>query len=221
MKLTLGLCTIGNFLKVSIYNDKKFFVFSKKYLNQEEILFKVINRLVLKTGGSFQDIQNICYINGPGRFTGMRISYTFANIYKVLSGAKIYCATAFDCLAYNLYERLKNENNIDIAVILRAFKDEFYLCYYKIWRGNIKKVSPYFWLKDYDLLKKLSNFSGYLIGDKEEYSDIYKFAGKNSIVCDDSISLIKSENIIRSALYFKNPDKKPLYLKPAKYEVPV
>jgi len=218
MKLTLGLCTIGKFLKISIYNEKNFFIFSKEYLNQEELLFEVLKKLAIKAGGSFKNFRNICYVNGPGRFTGMRISYTFANVYKVLSGAKIYAATAFDCLAYNLYEKLGNKNDIDIAVVLRAFKYEFYLAYYKIEKGVIKKNSRYYWLKDYELSKKLNDFSGYLIGDKEEFSDIYKFAGKNSIISDDSISSIKPENIVKSALYFKNSDKKPLYLKPAKYE---
>lgn len=220
MKLTLGLSTYGNFLKISIYDGKKFCNSSSKYLNQEEIFFENINKLLKKIGGNFKDFENICYINGPGRFTGIRIAYTFAGVYSVLSGAKLYSVTTFDCLVYNLYEKLLPKKiDTEIAVILRAFKDEFFLSYYKLSKDKLKNVAKPVWLKGEELSEKLSSFKGYVIGDAEEFKDIYKLVKGKSIVADYSISKIKPENIIKSALYFKNKEKRPIYLKPAKYEI--
>lgn len=232
MKLTLGLCSYGNFLKVSIYNGRRFYSRCVKCLNQEEILFRVIKQVLRKSSGGFKDFDNICFVNGPGRFTGIRISYTFAGIYNILTGAKLHPVSTFDCLAYNLYEKLcfvkadifgerffsKSKLKADIVVVLRAFKDEFFIAYYKLFDGNLLKIKNPLWLKSNELIKKLVGFRGYVIGDKEEYSDIYKFIPDSCLIADEGISLIKPENIIKSALYFKNKDLKPIYLKPARYE---
>ncbi|PIS46676.1 MAG: hypothetical protein COT17_07340 [Elusimicrobia bacterium CG08_land_8_20_14_0_20_51_18] len=220
MKLTLGVCTVGSFLKLSVYNGERYFNFSKKILNQEELFFDKLGELAGKAGGGFGDFGKICVINGPGRFTGMRISYTFARIYEALSGAELYGASVFDALAFNLYEKLSiggRFRNAGVSVVCRAFKDEFYLCRYEIKKNTLRRVSEPLWLKAGEAAEKLRSFSGTVVGDSEEYGGIYGLS-PSAEKAGASVSLIKPENIIKSALYFKKRDIKPLYLKPAKYE---
>ncbi len=216
MKLKLGLCTCLKHLSLALSNGKKTFERSLEYLNQEEVIFSEIKKMASLAGGSFEDFDTIVSVNGPGRFTGMRISYTFASVYRIMSKKKVFSATVHDCLAFNVFSFSKDEK--DLAVISRAFRDEFYLSYYRIEKGELKPKSKIYWLKREEITKKLNKFKGLIIGEKKDYSEIYSVANDCAEIADDKISQILPGKIIETGLYFKKKDFKPLYIKPAKYE---
>lgn len=216
MKLKLGLCTCLKHLSLAVSNGEKTLERSFEYLNQEEIIFGELKKMASLCGGSFNDFDTIVSVNGPGRFTGMRISYTFASVYKIMSRKKVFSATVHDCLAFNAFSFCKNEK--DLAVISRAFRDEFYLSYYNIEKGRLKPKSHIYWLKKEEIIRKLNKFGGMVIGEKKDYPEIYSLLKDGSKIADDKISQILPGKIIEAGLYFGKKDFKPLYIKPAKYE---
>jgi tRNA A37 threonylcarbamoyladenosine modification protein TsaB len=218
MKLALGLSTCFSRLQISLSNGENYISTSLNYLNQEEIIFKEIEKLCFRFKTDFGDFTDICLVKGPGRFTGMRIAYTLATVYSVLKKVNLWGITALDLLAYNTLESFKDIKKVRIAAISHAFKDEFYLSFYEFSNGKLKQKSKIFWLKEKELLRKLYNFDGYIIGDIEEYPGIYSLFDSYK-TAPDNISRIIPENIIKAAFYFKKKDVKPIYLKPANFEV--
>ncbi|GAB4029711.1 MAG: hypothetical protein Fur0012_04470 [Elusimicrobiota bacterium] len=216
MKLELGLCTCLKKLSLSVSGRGKIFTRSVEYLNQEEIIFPEIKKLASKAGGSFRDFATIVSVNGPGRFTGMRISYTLASVYSMLSGARVYAASVLDCLAYNVFSYIPQQ--AQIAAISRAFKDEFYLAFYEVKKGRLRTSSQIFWLKDKELSVKLKGFEGLIVGEKEDYEEIYSVVPPGVKTAEERISRIMPEKIVETGIYFARKDFKPLYIKPAKYE---
>lgn len=212
--IILGLSSYASNLKGCLYADNRYFSFSVNTLNHEDFLFKKVSELLKKNNLKFKDITAVCNVNAPGRFTGLRISYTFATILNSIARIKLYGVSVFDILAYNVF--ISNGNDKDIMVLLHCFKDEFYLARYKIKRNKLYKVSKPVWLYKEEVLTRIKKFKGLVVADVEEYPDIYKIfpvAEK----ADVNISRVIPENIIKASLYFNSTDIKPLYLKPAKF----
>lgn len=217
MKLKLGLCTCLKDLTAVVSGPKGVFSTSAEILNQEEIIFDEIEKLALKAGGGFGDFSDIVSVRGPGRFTGMRISYTLAKVYAASCKANLYGLSVHDCLAYNVYSLCSFEDE-SLACISRAFKDEFYLSYYEISSKKLKRKSPIFWLKEKVLRQKLKAHRGPIIGEKKDYPQIYELCPKVAFTVEEPISEILPETLIEAGLYFKEKDLSPIYAKPAKYE---
>lgn len=216
MKLELGLCTCLKKLSLSVSGGGKIFTRSIEYLNQEEIIFDEIKKLAGRAKGSFRDFKTIVSVNGPGRFTGMRISYTLASVYSMLSGARVYPVSVLDCLAYNVFSSMPQQTQI--AAVSRAFKDEFYLAFYEVKKGRLRSISRILWLKDKELYEKLKGFGGLIAGEKEDYEGIYSVVPPGVKTAEETISRIVPEKIVEAGIYFARKNFKPLYIKPAKYE---
>lgn len=218
MSLNLGLCTCLKDMGIFVSGPKGCVSLSKEFLNQEEIIFEEIKKAAAKAGGSFKDFSKIVSVRGPGRFTGMRISYTLAGVYSVLSNAGVYGLSVHDCLAFNAFEYFKEKEKFEIACLSRAFKDEFYLSYYLVSQGKLKRKTQIFWLKENILKDKLRNYKGIIIGEKKDYPQIYSLAQENSNLAPDEISAVLPKNIIKAGFYFNEKNISPIYAKPAKYE---
>ncbi len=219
MKLKLGMCTCLKDLTLSVVGPNGNFSSVIEFLNQEEIIFGEIEKLARKAGGSFRDFSAIVSVRGPGRFTGMRISYTLAKVYAACRKTGLYGLSVHDCLAYNFYSsRYFNGEKEILACISRAFKDEFYLSYYSVCGKKLERKSRIFWLKEEDLKERLEKHLGPVIGEKRDYTDIYSLCPPGAFKAADSISSILPEKIIEAGLYFREKELSPIYAKPAKYE---
>ena len=213
-RLICALSTHSSRLNIYLFDGKSDFSFSKKILNMDDILFKEIDKGLRKLKKSFTDISALCIVKGPGRFTGIRISYTFASILKVISRCKVYGVDGFDLLAYKFFSKHSYEKKL--CVVLRAFKNEYYYCLYKNDK-RISKLGNPKWVFEDDLLKFIEKWDDPIISDEEE-SNVYNLF-KDKKIAAKNISRILPIDVFNSAFYFKNTDIKPLYLKPAKFEL--
>lgn len=230
IKPILALDTTGSRLKIALMApDGKFKKLVRKELNQERILFPFIDRLINVSGLKLTDISKICVIRGPGRFTGIRIGLTFARMMNALIGVEVVGLTAFEVLAFQSVNSsdfkmwIKNNNSGLIAVLLHAFKTEYYCQIYKWCPNKIlpEAVEEPKWMSSDEIKKYLNSFKCklYCIANAEESPDIYNLAPLDSKKAPSAISKILPENIIMAGRVLENSNVNPLYLKPAKYEL--
>ena len=98
-KLTLGMDTSGSPLLLTVKKGDKIFSVRRKGVKQEKLLFPALESLLAKAGAQMEDIGQIFIIRGPGRFTGIRISLTFASMMQFLNKTQVRGATMFEVLA--------------------------------------------------------------------------------------------------------------------------
>jgi tRNA threonylcarbamoyl adenosine modification protein YeaZ len=212
--LICAISTHSKKLNIYLFDGVKSFSFSKEILNMEDLIFEEIKKGLREMNRKFSDISVVCSVIGPGRFTGLRISYTFASVLSVISRCKVYGVDVFDLLAYKFFMNYPNEENL--CVVLRAFKNEYYYCTYKNKGFPIKKIKPK-WVFENDLLNFIKKWNYMIISDEEE-SNVYDML-KGKKISPIHLSKIEPEDIYKAAIYFKNKDIKPIYLKPAKFEL--
>ena len=132
-KITLGLDSSGPLLRVCAGDGEKIYSFHKAGIKQEQLLLPLLERTLQKAGAEMTDVKRIFFVRGPGRFTGIRISLTFASMLKYLNGAQVRSATVFEILqrqvlasrAYHVWKEAHPEGVV--AVVLHAFRDEYFL----------------------------------------------------------------------------------------------
>jgi len=213
-KVVCAISTHSSKLNIYMSDGYLNFSFSKEILNMEDVLFKEINNMLRNMNKRFRDISTICIVRGPGRFTGIRLSYTFASVLKSISKCKLYGVDVFDLLAYKFFINFPKEKNL--CVVLRAFKNEYYYCTYKNKSMPVKSINPK-WVFENDLLDFIKKWEDAIISDEEE-SRVYNMF-KYKKLAPLKISNIRGEDVLKSSLYFKNSNIKPIYLKPAKFEL--
>lgn len=227
-KIILGICTSGSRLKLAAQRGSAVFKVQKKVYNQERVLFGLARGLLARAGAELRTVNVVCAARGPGRFTGIRISLTLASALKALSRAEVYTATLFEILALQAFESAHFRAAAEawelkrIAVLLHAFKDEYFCQFFKAGK-KLKMPRPEaapVWLKAGEL-KDLLAASGafYAIGDSEEDPAVYGLAPAAQVRAPAAISKILPGYIIKAALAYGSRTLRPLYLKPAKYEL--
>lgn len=227
-KIILGLCTSGTRLKIAVSAGGRVFQAQKKEFNQERVLFGLVKRELKKAGAELREVSTVCAVRGPGRFTGIRISLTLAGALKAMAGARVYTVTLFEILALQAFESSHfkawagEAKNPRLAVLLHAFKDEYFCQFFSAGgRGSPRPEGEPAWLKAGEIVKLLAGVSGpfYAIADDEEAPGIYALVPGHAAKAPASSSKISPAYIIKAALAYKNKTLKPLYLKPAKYEL--
>lgn len=216
-ELSCGISCYSSYIKLAVFYGEKRLSFSKKILNFDDVMIPQLKRLITKLGLDMKDIKNLCVVCGPGRFTAIRSVYTFASVYKILSGCKVWGVDVFGLLAYNIFKNDKEDK--DIAVVSHAFRDEYYLAFYRIRKGKLFEFKKPLWICFNELLKKLENFKGTIIYDKEEFDiDFSSLNNKYISFPNENFMKVIPYNIIESAIYFGSSRFEPIYLKPAKFE---
>lgn len=222
----IGLCTSGTRLKVAVGAGGRIYQAQKKEYNQEKALFPLIKRELKKAGASLRGVNAVCAARGPGRFTGIRISLTLAGALKALAGARVHTVTlfeilalqAFDCAPYKAWAA-KNPGG-RIAALLHAFKDEYFCQFFRHSARRPLPAGEPVWLKEAEI-KELLAAAGvfYAVGDSEEHPGIYALLPPGTAAAPRPVSKIIPGYIIKAALAYGSKTLKPLYLKPAKYEL--
>lgn len=220
-KVTVGICTSGTRLKAAASVGGKTAQAQKKVFNQEKYLFALLKKVL--GGKELREVGTVCAARGPGRFTGIRIALTLAGTLKALSGAKVYTATLFEVLALQAAEtaHFRKSGCRMIAALLHAFKDE-YFCQFFTTGGKLPKPDGEpAWLKAEELKALLAAQAEpfYAVADAEEEPGIYGLLPAGALKAPPAVSKIIPAYVIKTALAYKNKTLKPLYLKPAKYEL--
>jgi hypothetical protein len=90
------------------------------------------------------------------------------------------------------------------------------LRYHRVGNSPVRIGKP-LWVFEKELLRFIDKWNDMIISDEED-GNLYHILPIKKLA-DRSISRILPKDIADVALYFKNTDITPIYLKPAKFEV--
>ncbi len=226
-KVILGICTSGSRLNLAVSAGGRTFGLRRKEYNQERVLYGEAAKLLAKAGATLRGVDAVCAARGPGRFTGIRIALTLAGALKAMSGAKVYTATSFEILALQASGTpafaawLKANPRGRLAVLLHAFKDEYFCQFFRPGRAAPRPEGEPVWLKSEEMRALLAARKEplYAAADAEEEAGIYGLLPRDAVCAPAKVSKILPEYVIKAALAGRRNTLKPLYLKPAKYEL--
>ena len=109
--MILGIdCSNG--LNLIFFDKRKIYYNYKNYkiTNTSEILITKIENTLKKIKKNYSDFSKIIIINGPGSFTGIRCSITFAKMMRISLSIPIYGYTKFELVNFFLNSKFKNKN---------------------------------------------------------------------------------------------------------------
>lgn len=222
-QVILGLDTSGAPLLTAVEKDGKIFARRRKGIKQERLLFPAVNSALEAAGAALKDVSCVFIVRGPGRFTGIRISLTFASMLKYLNKTEVRGATLFEVLrrqaeSSKKFISWKKANPAGaLAVVLHAFREEYFL---QIFDG--KNDAPA-WLSREELLTRLAAYSAPLMlaGSDKNSTLLPGLTGEKYAYADEKdcfvrpatlIAMAQDDALVQDAL-------EPLYLKPARFEL--
>lgn len=222
-QITVAINSSGAPLMVAVSDGVKTHVRRRSGIKQERLLFPALQAGLEKLGATLQDVKRVCIIRGPGRFTGIRIALTFASMLRALNKAEVYGATVFELLymqavGSRTFTSWKKQHPAGVlAVILHAFRDEYFL---QIFDGSAKKP---LWLSREELLSRLACDTRplYLVGNDKNGSSLSELTENQytlapakdcTVRADSLLALVNRPEFAQNAL-------EPLYLKPARFEL--
>lgn len=229
-QIILAIDSAGSFLKISLFDGSTIYKTQKNTIKQEKYLFGLIDKLLFKAKLTFEDINTVCVLKGPGRFTGIRIGLTLAGIMRQLKGCRVFSINILSALAFEASETadfekwyLKNNHGL-IASVMHAFREEYYLEFFELNSKNeIYSVGKPLWLVREELEKTLKKqkIPLLLVGWAENYAPLNKTIKSTKIkilkpaVCglnpDTMIEMVRTNTCLHK-------DLKPFYLKKARFE---
>ena len=208
--MILGIdCSNG--LNLIFFDKRKIYYNYNNYkiTNTSEILIKKIENILKKINKNYNDFSKIIIINGPGSFTGIRCSITFAKMMRISLSIPIYGYTKFELA--NLFLKTKSQNkNIKKRIFLHYQGENFFHSSYRM----DKCIS-----KPEILNLKQCNFindkNDLLISDNKLFFDYLKNEKNTRNPEMMSIFMYKLENIIDlNKQYFqKKYIPQPIYVK--------
>ena len=195
-----------------IFFDKKKIIYkykNNKITNTSEVLITKVENSLKKIKKNYNNISKIIIINGPGSFTGIRCSVTFAKMMKISLSIPIYGYTKFELVNFFLNSKSKNKN-IKKSIFLYYQGEDFFYTRYEnnkcISKPEILNISQY-------------NFDNYkndlIISDNELFFDNPKIKKIIKKYETKSIFDYKLENIMElDKFYFqKKYIPQPIYVK--------
>lgn len=222
-KLTLVLDSSSSPLLAAISDGKHLFSSKRKGIKQEKLLFPLLDKLLAKTSSTLQDVGRIFIVRGPGRFTGIRISLTFASMMQYLNNCQVRGATLFDVLHFQAqnsraFQQWKKQNaNGVIAVVLHAFREEYFLQFFAP-----DNPAP-LWLSREDLLARLAQHNGplYLVGTDKNATVLSGLVGDKFTIAPYKDCVVRAGSLVEMAAdeSWEVNALEPLYLKPARFEL--
>lgn len=222
-QVILGLDTSGAPLLIALEKDGKIYARRRKGIKQERLLFPAINSALEAAGAVLQDVKRIFIVRGPGRFTGIRISLTFASMLQYLNKTEVRGATLFEVLRRQAetskkFAAWKKENPSGaLAVVLHAFREEYFL---QIFDG--KNGAPA-WLSREELLARLDAYPAPLMlaGSDKNGALLPELTGGKYAYADDKDCFVRPATLVAMAQddTLAQNALEPLYLKPARFEL--
>ena len=208
--MILGIdCSNG--LNLIFFDKKKIYYHYKNYkiTNTSEILIPKIENSLKKIKKNYNDFSKIIIINGPGSFTGIRCSITFAKMMRISLSIPIYGYTKFELANFFLKTKLQNKN-IKKRIFLHYQGENFFHSSYRM----DKCIS-----KPEILNLRQCNFNNYkndlLISDNKLFFDYLKNEKNTRNPEMMSIFKYKLENIkdLNKQYFQKKYIPQPIYVK--------
>ena len=104
-------------------NDNISTYIDKSDVASSETILSEINNLVIKNNIKPSDINSVIYNNGPGSFTGIRVSSAIVQAIGFSNNCPVYGINSLMLDAYSLYKEKKINK---IQVIRKAFGDQLF-----------------------------------------------------------------------------------------------
>ena len=130
--MILGIdCSNG--LNLIFFDKRKIYYNYNNYkiTNTSEILITKIENSLKKINKNYNDFSKIIIINGPGSFTGIRCSITFAKMMRISLSIPIYGYTKFELANFFLKTKLQNKN-IKKRIFLHYQGENFFHSSYRM-----------------------------------------------------------------------------------------
>lgn len=222
-KITLVIDSSGPVLLVGAGIGNKSYTARQKGIKQERFFLPLVQRVLTKAGGELSDIAEVFFVRGPGRFTGIRISLTFASMLQTLNGAQPSSATLFEILHKQVtvsaaFAKWKKANPTGTAaVVLHAFREEYFLQFFD------KENAGPCWLGRAELLQKLAARKEplYIAGTDKDGLSLDGLLGNTYCLAPLTDSRIRVQTLLEMAAdpIYRTNALEPLYLKPARFEL--
>ena len=224
-KITLVLDSSASPLLAAVAKDGRIFAAHRKGIKQEKLLFPVLDKLLQKAGGALPEVERVFIVRGPGRFTGIRISLTFASMMQYLGGCDVRGATLFEVLrlqteksrAFKQWKKLHPQGAT--AVVLHAFREEYFLQIF-----SPDNPAP-LWLSREELLARLhgAQIPLFLTGSDKNGGALADLVGEDFTVAPKAVCTVRAATLVQMAQdeTYRARALEPLYLKPARFELVV
>ncbi len=210
-------------LLLALEKDGKSYAVRRKGIKQEKLLFPALHALLAKAGAELNDIERIFLIRGPGRFTGIRISLTFASMMQYLNqtevrGSTLFEAVRFQTLASRQFQTWQKQNPTGVlAVVLHAFREEYFLQIF-----DSPNASPA-WLSREALLERLaaSQRPLFVAGNDKNGAPLNALLPTVYPLADPKTCRLQPRKLLAMAQdkTWNKDALEPLYLKPARFEL--
>ena len=220
---TLVMDTSSSPLLLAVEKDGKLYAARRKGIKQEKLLFPVLHCLLTKAHADLTDISRIFIIRGPGRFTGIRIALTFASMMQMLNRTIVRGATLFEVLRTQVVGSRtfktwqKNNSNGSLAIILHAFREEYFLQIF-----DAKNAGPQ-WLSREELLATLASYPSpiFVAGTDKDFTPLKELLGEAYPLAAYKDCRVQAKTLAKLAQEdaWAQHALEPLYLKPARFEL--
>ncbi len=193
----LAIDTATKVASVAVLEDNK--VLAEKSIlsnqNHSEVLLNLIQEVLTNANITIKDIEEYAISNGPGSFTGLRVSAATIKAFAYKDNANIYEVCTLDSLAYNA---LNEVNKGTIVSIIDARRKQVYYGIYELENNNLNLVTEYDCIDFVDVIEKLKNSGNtevYFVGDGVE---IFK-----EDILNNGFKILSDENVNAKASSLK------------------
>lgn len=151
--ISLFLDTSSSYLNVAVLKDKVVLKEDYIYLERElsKMALKRIADLIESLGLKSNDIDQICCVNGPGSFTGLRVGVTIAKTFAWGLNKKLVSVSSLLAMATSIIDQDY------IIPIIDARRDYVFAAIYD---KNYNLVLEEQYISKIDLLDKVNNLNG-------------------------------------------------------------
>lgn len=219
----VGLDSSGSTLTVAVSFGGKTCTRRRKGIKQERLLFPALKSALSACQATMTDIGRVFIVRGPGRFTGIRISLTFASMLKYLNHAQVRGATLFEVLRKQTetsasFKQWKKAHPTGVlGIVLHAFREEYFLQFFD------ENNSAPLWLSREELLKRLESYARplFLAGSAKEDQPLPTLLGTAFTYAAEKDCFVRPATLLAMAqedAWAENA-LEPLYLKPARFEL--
>lgn len=211
-------------LSISAKNDDEKFV-SCIYnigMKQSENIVPAIDFVLKKLGISTSDLDYLTFTNGPGSFTGLRLSISALKAIELAENKNLYGISSLKTYAFPFLKDFGED--FPILSVIDANKDRFYANLY---------VKNKIFVEDGDypvdfLLEKLNSFEKILIcgPDNQKFGEILKKSNEKIKIISPKIQCVPSEVLfliteeeIKNGTKPLNDYDGPIYLRASEAEI--
>lgn len=218
----LAIDTSSKYLCLGLYEDGRFYEYNLELGRKlSSLLVPSIKRLLDALGWEAADIDYFACGLGPGSFTAMRIGLAAVKAFSWSLGKPLVGVSSLDIIAAGIADTSRF-----IIPVVDAKRNMLYCSFYKITRGQMKRVSGYMLLTEEEFLKKAKSNSiitgdGLILYKEKILANI-----KGVLILDKDYWYPMARNLIKLALVkirrkqFYSPFKvKPIYIYPKECQI--